>query len=50
MSGDTSLLFQERRNEGMIEILADNLDLCGLLKGHFVGILADGMLGANPRS
>lgn len=48
MSGDTSLLFQERRNEGMIKIMADNLDSCGLLKGHFVGILADEMLEANP--
>lgn len=28
--------------------MADNLDSCGLLVGHFVGILAGEMLEANP--
>lgn len=32
----------------MIKIMADNLDSCGLLMGHFVGILADELLEANP--
>lgn len=41
------MLGQERRNEGMIKIMADSLDSCGLLMGHFVGRLADEMLEAN---
>lgn len=47
VSDDTSLLFQ-RKDEGMIKIMADNLDSCGLLMGHFVGILAGKLLEANP--